>query len=145
MLDIFIYIITALFVIASILMTLVILLQRPRSEGLGSAFGGGMTESIFGADTTDILTKITVWLAVFFFIATLTLAFLMTHKESQRGATTRELRTVAEEQAAEDLKALEDIAAESAAEASQSEETEEKAETPEVGTEAQPPASVEKP
>jgi preprotein translocase subunit SecG len=120
MLDIFIYIVSALFVIASILMTLVILLQRPRSEGLGSAFGGGMTESLFGADTTDVLTKITIWLAVFFFAATMILAYLMTHKESQRGATTRELRTVAEEQVNEDLQALEEIAAESADEADSS-------------------------
>ncbi|MEO0453223.1 MAG: preprotein translocase subunit SecG [Verrucomicrobiota bacterium] len=91
MLNFVIYAVTALFAVASILLTLVILVQRPKSEGLGAAFGGGMTESLFGADTTDALTKITIWLTVFFFIATLTLAFLMTYKESSRGAATREI------------------------------------------------------
>jgi len=97
MLDIFIIAVTILLAIGSVLMTLAILIQRPRSEGLGSAFGGGMTESLFGAETTDVLTKVTIWLSVFFFSATLLLAYLMTHKESQRGETTRDIRATAEE------------------------------------------------
>jgi protein translocase SecG subunit len=42
--------------IVAILMMLVILMQRPKSEGLGAAFGGGVTENIFGAQTTNVLT-----------------------------------------------------------------------------------------
>jgi len=38
-------------------MLLVILMQRPKSEGLGAAFGGGVTENIFGAQTTNVLVK----------------------------------------------------------------------------------------
>jgi hypothetical protein len=38
-----------LFVLVAALMVLVILMQRPKSEGLGAAFGGGVTENIFGA------------------------------------------------------------------------------------------------
>ncbi|NJL19240.1 MAG: preprotein translocase subunit SecG, partial [Bdellovibrionaceae bacterium] len=71
---------TAIFVIVCILMTLVILLQRPRSEGLGSSFGGGMTESLFGVDTTNVLTKVTIWFACGFFVLTLILAFLSAHR-----------------------------------------------------------------
>ena len=33
-------------------MMLVILMQRPKSEGLGAAFGGAVTENLFGAQTT---------------------------------------------------------------------------------------------
>ncbi|MDZ4789070.1 MAG: preprotein translocase subunit SecG [Blastochloris sp.] len=78
--NILIYIATTVFIIGSILLTLVVLVQKPRSEGLGSAFGGGMTESLFGAGTTDALTKVTIWLACIFFICTLGLAMLYAHR-----------------------------------------------------------------
>ena len=52
-----------IFVLVALLMIFVILMQRPKSEGLGAAFGGGVTENIFGAQTTNVLTKITGWLA----------------------------------------------------------------------------------
>ena len=57
--------------IVAILMMLVILMQRPKSEGLGAAFGGGVTENIFGAQTTNVLTTITTWLASIFFVLVL--------------------------------------------------------------------------
>ena len=76
MLTFSIYALTTIFVIASVIMILAVLMQRPRSEGLGAAFGGGMTETLFGAGTTDILTKITIWLAGVFFVSTLVLAML---------------------------------------------------------------------
>lgn len=69
-----------LFVVVAFLMLLVILMQRPKSEGLGAAFGGGVTENIFGAQTTNVLTKITGWLAAFFFILTFVLSILYAHK-----------------------------------------------------------------
>lgn len=59
-----------------LLMVLTVLMQRPRSEGLGSAFGGGMTENLFGAQTTHVLQKFTVWLGGGFFLITLLLAIL---------------------------------------------------------------------
>ncbi len=37
------------YVIVALLMVFVILMQRPKSEGLGAAFGGGVTENLFGA------------------------------------------------------------------------------------------------
>ncbi|NJK92158.1 MAG: preprotein translocase subunit SecG [Blastochloris sp.] len=79
--SILIYLVTAVFIICSLLLTLVVLVQKPRSEGLGSAFGGGMTDSLFGAQTTDALTKITIWLAGFFFACTLGLAILYAHRK----------------------------------------------------------------
>jgi preprotein translocase subunit SecG len=62
--------------IVALLMILVILMQRPKSEGLGAAFGGGVTENIFGAQTTNVLTKITGWLAGIFFVFTFVLSIL---------------------------------------------------------------------
>jgi preprotein translocase subunit SecG len=38
-------------------MIFVVLMQRPRSEGLGSAFGGGLTDNVFGSQTTNVLAR----------------------------------------------------------------------------------------
>ena len=81
----------ALFVLVSLLMVLVILMQRPKSEGLGAAFGAGVTENIFGAQTTNVLVKFTAWLAGIFFALTFTLSVLYAHKASRDTGLRREL------------------------------------------------------
>jgi preprotein translocase subunit SecG len=81
----------ALEVIVGLLMILVILMQRPKSEGLGAAFGGGVTENIFGAQTTNVLTTVTAWLAGIFFLLTLVLSILYAHKGTSGSAVRREL------------------------------------------------------
>jgi len=68
-----------LFVLVAGLMILVILMQRPKSEGLGAAFGAGVTENIFGAQTTNVLVKFTTWLAGIFFALTFALSVLYAH------------------------------------------------------------------
>ncbi len=77
--------------LVAVLMMFVILMQRPKSEGLGAAFGGGVTENIFGAQTTNVLTKITTWLASIFFIVVLTLSVLYAHKSTSSSAVRQEL------------------------------------------------------
>jgi len=79
------------YVVVAVLMVLVILMQRPKSEGLGAAFGGGVTENLFGAQTTNVLTKITSWLAILFFGLTFTLSVLYAHKSSPSSELRREL------------------------------------------------------
>lgn len=81
----------ALFVFVALLMVLLILMQRPKSEGLGAAFGGGVTENIFGAQTTNVLTKMTAWLAGVFFLLTFALSVLYAHKSMGDSALRREL------------------------------------------------------
>ncbi len=65
------------FVIVCFLMTLIILMQRPKQEGLGAAFGAGVTDQVFGARTTNVLQRGTVYLGSAFFILSLTLAILI--------------------------------------------------------------------
>lgn len=65
------------FVIVCLLMTLLILMQRPKQEGLGAAFGAGVTDQVFGARTTNVLQRGTVYLASAFFILSLALAILI--------------------------------------------------------------------
>jgi preprotein translocase subunit SecG len=84
-------ILLGLYVFIALLMILVILMQRPKSEGLGAAFGGGVTENIFGAQTTNVLTKITGWLAAFFFLLTFALSILYAHKSSTPSRLSAEL------------------------------------------------------
>jgi preprotein translocase subunit SecG len=81
----------ALFVLVALLMVLVILMQRPKSEGLGAAFGGAVTENIFGAQTTNVLVKFTVWLAGIFFALTFALSILYAHRSMSDSAFRREL------------------------------------------------------
>jgi len=73
----------AIYVLVALLMLLVILMQRPKSEGLGAAFGGGVTENIFGAQTTNVLVKFTGWLTGIFFALTFGLSILYSHKTSR--------------------------------------------------------------
>ena len=73
------------------LMMLVILMQRPKSEGLGAAFGGGVTENIFGAQAPALLTTITTWLASIFFILALLLSVLYAHRGAPDSAVRQEL------------------------------------------------------
>jgi preprotein translocase subunit SecG len=68
------------FVIVCVLMCLVVLMQRTKQEGLGAAFGGGMMDSTFGAQTSQVLVKTTVYLAALFFIISIGLARLYSHR-----------------------------------------------------------------
>ena len=52
-----------------------VLIQRSKGGGLGLAFGAGVGESLFGAQTGNVLTKITIGLAVTFLVCTTLLAF----------------------------------------------------------------------
>jgi preprotein translocase subunit SecG len=81
----------AIYVLIALLMLLVILMQRPKSEGLGAAFGGGVTENIFGAQTTNVLVKFTGWLTGIFFVLTFVLSVLYAHKTSRDTGLRREL------------------------------------------------------
>jgi preprotein translocase subunit SecG len=81
----------AFFVLVALLMVLVILMQRPKSEGLGAAFGGAVTENIFGAQTTNVLVKFTSWLAGIFFALTFALSILYAHQSTADSAFRRAL------------------------------------------------------
>lgn len=80
-----------LFLLIAALMVLIILMQRPKSEGLGAAFGAGVTENIFGAQTTNVLVKFTTWLAGIFFALTFALSVLYAHHSTASSAFRREL------------------------------------------------------
>ena len=65
--------VAVLFVLVSIVLILVILLQKGRGGGLTAAFGGGMGGGLLGSKTGDFLTWVTIVLVAVF----LTLAVIM--------------------------------------------------------------------
>lgn len=77
MLNASIYIVFALLLIVCSLLLLVVLMQRPKQEGLGAAFGAQMTDQAFGAQTTDVLKKGTVFFGTLFMVLCFLLALLM--------------------------------------------------------------------
>jgi preprotein translocase subunit SecG len=86
MLSLLITFLLAIHVLVSLLIIFIVLMQRPKSEGLGAAFGGGMTENLFGAQTSNVLANFTRWLGGIFFILTLILSILYAKLSTQRSA-----------------------------------------------------------
>ena len=80
--DIFIGILTAVEVIVCLLLILVVLMQRPRQEGLGASFGDAAASQVWGAQTTNVLQKFTVYLAIILFGLTILLAVLVSRHQN---------------------------------------------------------------
>lgn len=81
----------AVHVLVCVFMILVVLMQRPRSEGLGSAFGGGITDNVFGSQTTNVLARFTTWMGIAFFAITLLLSILTAKANSGKSAIQKKL------------------------------------------------------
>jgi preprotein translocase subunit SecG len=62
------------FLILCFLMILVILAQESKSMGLGAAFGGDASNSLFGTSTADVLKKFTAYLIAIFMISCIILS-----------------------------------------------------------------------
>ena len=88
---IFINFLLTVFVIVALLLILVVLMQRPKSEGLGAAFGGGMTENLFGAQTTNVLANFTRYLGGIFFALALLLSVLYAKHSRSRSAIQQDI------------------------------------------------------
>ena len=108
MLNAAIYIVFAILLIVCALLLLVVLMQRPKQEGLGAAFGAQMTDQAFGAQTTDVLKKGTVLFGTLFMLLCFTLTLLMNHRfqaqKSQLGTQAVPAATTQEQKAEEPKK-----------------------------------------
>jgi protein translocase SecG subunit len=63
-------------VVVSLLLVLMVLLQRPRSDGLGTLSGGAL-EATLGPNAAGVLRGATAWMGVAFLINSLLLTALM--------------------------------------------------------------------
>src|SRR6201989_2157239 len=91
MLSIAINVLLVIHVLVSLLIILLVLMQRPKNEGLGAAFGGGMTDNLFGAQTTNVLQSGTRLLGGIFFWLKLVLSFLYVHSNSPKSGMQKSL------------------------------------------------------
>jgi preprotein translocase subunit SecG len=66
-------ILTVLLIFVSLFIVLVVLAQKSKDGGMGAALGGGAAEAAFGADTSNVLSKSTIYAAVIFFVLAFTL------------------------------------------------------------------------
>ena len=78
---------TVILFLNCLFMILLVLVQLPKKEaGLGTAFGGGATDALFGAGAGNVLTKLTKWCAVLFLVLCLALSLpFMNPKGLQEG------------------------------------------------------------
>lgn len=65
-----------LLVVDAIALAVLVLLQQGRGADVGAAFGSGSANTMFGsAGSASFLTKVTVWLALGFFLISFGLAY----------------------------------------------------------------------
>lgn len=74
--------------IVGVALIFIVLMQKPKQEGLGAAFGSGVTDQVFGSRTTDVLQKTTGYLGAALFIVAFILSLLITmqNKEAKEAA-----------------------------------------------------------
>lgn len=80
---------TLVMLLMSIALIFFVLMQRANSNaGMGAAFGGGMAEGAFGAETNNVLSKITIYLTIGFFVLSfcLYLGHLAANSDGERDA-----------------------------------------------------------
>ena len=71
------YLVTALYVLTCFILLMVILLQQGKGGDMASAFGGGSSQTAFGArGGATLLSKITAGFAVLFMLGALGLAII---------------------------------------------------------------------
>ncbi len=74
-------------IVTAVLLVAIILLQKTKDEGLGLAFGAGVGETLFGSRAGNVLTKITIGLAVIFLVDTLILGYIASGKITSGSVT----------------------------------------------------------
>lgn len=88
-------ILTFILILVSVFLVLIVLMQKSKDGGIGSALGGGAAEAAFGADTNNVLVQATKYSAILFFV----LAFLLYlgriyERKAEKGAAGGALPTI---------------------------------------------------
>ena len=79
---------TVLHVVVAVFLIMVVLLQTGKRADLAGAFGGGGSQTAFGArGAATLLSKLTTASAVIFMLTSLALSLLATHGTSEHGGS----------------------------------------------------------
>jgi preprotein translocase subunit SecG len=74
-----------IYLLITVVLILVVLLQAGRGGGIGTALGGGASQSVFGGSGgADFLAKLTQGLAIGFMVCAVYLAYASAHTGSER-------------------------------------------------------------
>ena len=84
--NILIGILTVVHVLVALFVIILVLMQKSSEQGVGAAFGGGVTETVFGAGTTTALVRMTIYCACALLATTLILAVLHSHRGKGGGS-----------------------------------------------------------
>jgi preprotein translocase subunit SecG len=77
-------------ILAAVGLVALVLLQQGKGADMGAAFGSGASQTLFGSrGTANFLTRTTAVLALVFFVANLTLAYLATAPERSSSVVTQ--------------------------------------------------------
>jgi preprotein translocase subunit SecG len=87
MISVFIGICTVILILVAVVLALVVLAQRASSDAGMSAMGGGMMESTFGPDTSNVLSRLTIRLTVAFFVLSFLVYLGYTYQRGHGSAT----------------------------------------------------------
>ena len=90
--NVLIWILTAVHIIVALFLVVLVLMQKSQDQGVGAAFGGGVTDSVFGAGTTTALVRMTIWCACIMLGTTLLLAVLHSRRSSETGTISQKLQ-----------------------------------------------------
>jgi preprotein translocase subunit SecG len=86
-------ILTAIHVLVAVFLIVLVLMQKSSDQGVGAAFGGGVTETMFGGGTTTALVRITIWCACIMLGTTVLLAVLHSRRGGHESIMQRAIQT----------------------------------------------------
>jgi preprotein translocase subunit SecG len=78
---------TLALILTSLFLVLVVLMQKTKDGGMGAALGGGATESAFGHETGNVLSKATINAAIAFFVLNFALYLGRIYEHKHASAT----------------------------------------------------------
>lgn len=83
----FYYLLLGVFFLNCLFLSLLVLVQKSRSMGLGASFGGDAGTSLFGTSTNDVLKKLTSGCGVVFAILCFVLSVMTSVQELKASST----------------------------------------------------------
>ena len=87
------YTLSVILVIVSVLLVIVILMQKTKGAEIGAVFGSGAAAAVLGAGAANFLTKLTYWLGGIF----LALVFTLSYIHHKMVTTNTVIQTIPEE------------------------------------------------
>lgn len=94
-----VYLVTAIHIIVSFFLIIVVLLQSGKSADIAAAFGGAGSQTAFGPrGAATVLSKATTWAAVIFVITSITLSIWASKHVAGSGSVLQNMKQPTQQQ-----------------------------------------------